>query len=201
MKRRLQNGVAIALGMLALLSLGGCTYMRARGGDALDMVDLGVSVTTKACPDLALYIDFFDVMPIGYSTVNGRLLGIGNRQAGWLEYESKDWGVLAFGKEKHGAGWFNIADPYQARPDQKDLTERPVFDVGFVGAFTGDNPPPSMQHIECNRMLHLGWVGIVLNLRPAEMLDFVLGWTTFDLTGDDELQRSQPERKSGVPEN
>ena len=27
--------------------------------------------------------------------------------------------------------------------------------------------------------------GLVLNLRPADMVDFLLGWTTYDFMGDD----------------
>lgn len=181
--------------MLSLVgsSLTGCGYFRSRGNDALDMVDLGITVTTHVKPDFALYIDFFNVTPIGYSSVNGKLLGMCNRQGGWLDYNSKDWGVLPYGQEKHGTEWLNTQDPYQVRPDQKDITERPKYDVGFVGTFTGDNPPPKMQFIECNRMFHLGWIGIVLNLRPAEMLDFILGWTTLDIVSDDGLERTKPE--------
>jgi len=33
--------------------------------------------------------------------------------------------------------------------------------------------------------IHLGRFGLVLNIRYTEMLDFLLGWTTFDLAGDD----------------
>ena len=42
-------------------------------------------------------------------------------------------------------------------------------------------------------MFHLGWIGIVLNLRPAEMLDFILGWTIYDYVNDDKLARSKAE--------
>ena len=123
-------------------SLTGCNYFRARGNDALDTFDVGITVTTHLKPEIAAYIDFFNLTPIGYSSVNGKFLGMGNRQAGWLDYHSKDWAVLAYGREKHGIGWLNTSDPYQVRPDQKDVTERPAFTVGFVGAFASDSPPP-----------------------------------------------------------
>jgi len=33
--------------------------------------------------------------------------------------------------------------------------------------------------------VHLGHVGLVANFHWAEILDFALGWTTFDLEGED----------------
>ena len=41
-------------------SLTGCGYFRAQGNDALDMFDVGVSVTTHLMPELACYVDQCD---------------------------------------------------------------------------------------------------------------------------------------------
>jgi hypothetical protein len=39
--------------------------------------------------------------------------------------------------------------------------------------------------ISCPHYLHLGWVGVVATPRYLQMLDFVAGWTTLDVGGDD----------------
>ena len=35
------------------------------------------------------------------------------------------------------------------------------------------------------KYIHLGWFGLVINARYTEVLDFVVGFTTLDLAGDD----------------
>jgi hypothetical protein len=40
--------------------------------------------------------------------------------------------------------------------------------------------------------VHLGHVGLVANFHWAEILDFVLGWTTFDLEGEDAGRHAPP---------
>ena len=150
-------------------------------------MDIGISVNDKWTPQFGLYFDFFNLTPIGFGHLDGKVLGIGNRQLGFMDYQNKSWGVLAYGHEKHGYGVFNSKDPEVVRPDQSDLTERPMFTVGGAGAFSGENRPPKLQFIECNRCIHIGWIGIQHTMRPAAILDFILGWTTFDLLGDNDL--------------
>ncbi|MCL5269616.1 MAG: hypothetical protein M1457_03460 [bacterium] len=185
------RGLGILL--LAAVALGGtgCGYLKARGRDAKNMIDLGISVNNTWKPQFGLYFDFFNMTPIGFGSLDCKVLGMGNRQIGWMDYENHSWGALAVGREKHGHGLFNAQDPEQARPDQRGLSERPAFDVGFVGAFTGEDNPPKLQYIECNRCIHLGWIGIQNTMRPLGILDFILGWTTFDLLGDDDLPEPQ----------
>jgi hypothetical protein len=165
----------------------GCSYMKKRGNDALDIFDIGFTVTNKLKPDLAVYLDFFGRTPIGAASVDGKLLGIGARRAGLLDYHISSWGLLAWGTDKYGSGEFNAADPYQARDDQRDLTERPRFNTGFVRMSSQDNAPPPIQFVACDKLVHLGYVGFLANCRPAELLDFVLGWTTADMLQDDDL--------------
>ncbi len=179
--------LAMVAGLVAsgILSQG-CAYMHARGRDAKDMLDIGITVTPRLKPDFALYFDFFNVLPLGYGRIDGINLGLGNGQIGALDFTYHNWGVLAVGAERKGSGQFNPDDPRQARPDQADLTERPRFDVGFVNAFKGEEPPPKMQFLECDRALHLGWIGIHATIRPVDIIDFILGWTTLDIVGDDQ---------------
>ncbi|MBN1865996.1 hypothetical protein JW916_01770 [Candidatus Sumerlaeota bacterium] len=179
----------LALIVLATAILGsGCArYWRNRGRDALNLMDIGISVNNTWKPQFSCYIDFFNLTPFGYGHLDCKELGIGNRQAGWIDYQNHSWGVLGYGHERHGHGRFNPLDLEVARPEQKDLTERPMFTNGLGGAFAGDHRPPRIQFIECNRSFHIGWIGIQHTMRPAAILDFILGWTTFDLLGDDDL--------------
>ena len=61
MKKRWQLWYLImAIGFTAVLSQGcGSAYMRNRLNDALDIVDIGITVTPRQEPDFALFFDFF----------------------------------------------------------------------------------------------------------------------------------------------
>ncbi len=161
-------------------------YLRNRVNDALDIMDIGITVTPALKPQFAAFFDFSSLTPFGYADVKGKYLGLGNRQFGWLDYEFQAWGLLAWGQRKSGAGKFNPADPHQARSNQKNITERQKYDVGFVGALMGKNPPPELWFMECGpRILHLGWIGFTETTRWFDIIDFLLGWTTLDLLRDD----------------
>ncbi|MCX7765170.1 MAG: hypothetical protein N2246_00465 [Candidatus Sumerlaeia bacterium] len=171
--------------LLIYLGFTGCTYLNQRGKDALDIFDVGISVTDKWSPDFAVYANPFQIAPLGYSRINGRFLGIANRQAGWLKHEQRCWASILWGSEQKGSGRFNPFDPHQARKDQVELTERPQFNVGILRMLLKDNLPPTLQFFECDKWVHLGWIGIRANCRPLDLIDFILGWTTLDLAGDD----------------
>lgn len=181
----------IILLLVISLTITGCAYLRARGNDALDIIDIGITVNDKWSPDFGIYADFFSITPIGFCRIDGKELGIGNRQIGWLDYIDKSWGVLLWGSELKGAGKFNPTDPHQARKDQRNLETRPRFNTGIVRMSMEDNLPPLLCFFECDRGVHLGWIGLHFTLRPVDLIDFVLGWTTLDILGDDHL--TQPE--------
>ncbi len=185
--KRLVHCIAITIIVAGLLSSSGCSYLNARGRDALDIVDVGVTVTDKWTPDFGLYFDFFSITPVGFSTVDGKVLGIGNRKIGLLDYEDHSWGVLLWGSEKKGTGAFNPDDPRQARNDIDEASGHPRYNMGVVRMALQNNLPPRLQFIECDRILHLGWIGIHATIRPFDLVDFILGWTTFDLMGDDDV--------------
>ncbi len=165
--------------------LNGCAYLEARGRDALDMLDVGITVTDE--PDFAFYVDFFNITPLGYSNVDGKVFGIGNRQAGLLDYTSHHWGVLLAGEDRELSGEFNSKDPHLTRNDHRDIAELPTYNSGLMKMSQDGNKPPSLQFAECQRGLHLGWIGIHMNVRPVDFLDFILGWTTLDIVGDDNI--------------
>jgi hypothetical protein len=169
------------------LALQSCAYMQDRGNDALDVFDIGITVTPSLEPDFSLYFDFFNMTPLGYSNVEGKLLGIGYRQVGWLDYQAYNWGVLTHGSEQQGAGIYNPNDPRHARAGSAYHEDWPAYDAGFVGVFSGDRPPPKFHYMECTRQIHLGWIGFVMDFRPVDLVDFLVGWTTIDFLNDDNL--------------
>ncbi|MFH0944447.1 MAG: hypothetical protein V2A76_04545 [Planctomycetota bacterium] len=184
-------GLFLFLSVLLLCS--GCSYMEKRGNDALDMVDLGITVNDQLAPEFGFYFDFFDIIPLGYSNFTGKTLGIGNRQIGYLDAAHNSWGVIGWGSELKGYGRFNPKDPRQARPDQANLTERPYFHAGIPRLIIEeDGCPPIRHHVECDRFVHLGWIGIQNTMRPLEILDFLAGWTTLDFMNDDDIPDPVP---------
>jgi hypothetical protein len=195
MTTKLQFAWLPALALATMLT-SGCAYLGNRTHDALDMVDLGITINPEPGPEFSLYADFFSVLPIGYANVDGFAIGIGNRQIGIMRHEYKNWGLLVAGSEKKGSGKFNPADPHQARPDQRDLTERPRFANGLLRLPFTAEPPPGLQFLEADRGYHLGWIGVFAAVRPVDIIDFVLGFATIDILGDDicglEPQRTPP---------
>jgi len=177
----------IFIGFFLLLN-SGCApgYMQDRGNDALDVLELGLTVNKDSKPQLGFYFDFFSLFPLGYAKVEGTAFGLGNRQAGKLDYLNNSWGVVVWGSEEKGIGIFDPRNPHQARPDQADLEEWPQYNVGLPRLIIEDNPPPDLHFFECNRGIHLGWIGFYMNVRPLDIIDFILGWTTIDMLGDDE---------------
>ncbi|MFO8006350.1 MAG: hypothetical protein R6V05_01290 [Candidatus Brocadiia bacterium] len=158
--------------MAASLGSSGCAYMSRRGNDALDILDVGVSTSSE--PRFALYIGFLNVLSVGYSNVDGTLVGLGGRHAGLVPMRQNAGGVLLWGYEQLGYEEFDPADP--ASP--------PSWRVGVIGLAKGPAPPKE-QVVNCPKLLHLGWVGLTLNCRLGELADFLLGWTTVDIMGDD----------------
>ncbi|MCP4688937.1 MAG: hypothetical protein GY859_12865 [Desulfobacterales bacterium] len=149
MKRRrtLLNSVMLLMVSSALL-MNGCAYMEARGRDALDILEIGVTITDKAEPDFAFYFDFFNITPVGYAKVDGKVLGIGNRQIGWLDHSNQRWGLLAAGEERETSGVFNPKDPHLTRADHRDVAELPTYNSGVVRLASQGNPPPTLQFFE-----------------------------------------------------
>ena len=170
------------------IMLSGCAtpYMQNRGNDLKDILDIGLTVSKQ--PQFSLYLDFFNIVPLGYSHVDTdkvTKIGITHRDIGVVPYANKSWGALLWGEEYRGAEAFNPLDPHEARKDQADLTERSSYKVGLVSLAGEGETPPTLQFLECERSLHLGWVGVHFLFRPVDLLDFVVGLTTVDILGDD----------------
>lgn len=185
--------ISVCLNILSLgiaaVALNGCAYLHNRANDASDCIELGLTVSSK--PGIALFTDCYSVLPIGYSHVDGKILGWGNRQAGFMPFEHKCWGVLAVGSYMQGLGELDTRDPHVARRDQIDITEWPRYDLGIVNLVRRKNWRSFPAFFECDKSFHLGWIGIHLKYRVLDLVDFVVGWTTIDFMKDDLITKDR----------
>jgi len=163
-----------AVAAWVLVSAAGCTYLRHRGQDAMDVIDLGVSVSSK--PGFALFYDFVPVVPIGYGKVDGHFLGLGGGRFGVMPHYEESYGAVLWGQEAVGFGVYDLDQP-------KTLN---VQHSGLAGLVQGPVPGPDYM-ISCPHYIHLGWIGVVASPRYLQALDFILGWTTLDIAYDDGL--------------
>lgn len=162
---------------LVLLSLQGCTYLRHRGEDAAEMFDIGMTWSSK--PQLSLHMCLLGLASLGGGEMDGRFAGLGNGQFGAQRHYHRNVGLLAWSRCE--LAWGEDFDP--AKPETLES-----FEIGPIGwAEKPRRRPP--YAFACTKYLHLGYVGLVNNVRFAEIADFLLGWTGFDLCGDDGAAR------------
>ena len=158
---------------LVLLSLQGCTYLRHRGDDAADMIDIGVTWSKE--PYLSAHLCLVGLASLGGGRMNGSFAGLGYGEFGSQRHYHRNVGLLAWSRSE--LGWGDGFDP--AKPETLES-----FEIGPIGwAQKPRRRPP--YAFACTKYLHLGYVGLLQNVRFAEIADFLLGWTTFDLCGDD----------------
>jgi len=200
MKRSFRAVLVCGAALVAAYMATGCAYMRNRGHDAMDIIDVGIDLPKSAKPQFGLYLNFFNVVPIGYASVDSKQIGMGNRQAGWLDHEQEFWGAVIWGKGKVGNGQFDPLDPHQVRPDQAGIAERQSYNAGIPRMIAEGNPPPPLQFMDCDKGFYLGYIGFHANCRPFDVIDFILGWTTLDIMGDDKplTPVAQPAAGSGA---
>jgi hypothetical protein len=162
--------LAILLAACALNATG-CTYLKYRGEDALETFDIGVTLSKQ--PHLSLYACGASIITFGYSKFDGILLGMGGGFFGKVEHENKCWGNGFYGEES--LVWGKNRRPWKRYRHRQ----------GIQGALSQRRVQPPAYFPACVHNFHLGWIGFVGNIRYTEMLDFILGFTTFDLAGDD----------------
>jgi len=206
---------ATVLGSLALLwGAQGCTYLSYRWDDFAEIVDIGITVSKK--PYFALYADELSLLPVGYGHVDGHFAGWGGGQVGVTTHAVHCWGLLVHGKEElgwhrewEGEGGAKEAEAYEAWRNREGFIQQGagatmVIDdtVRLVTGemFEGQNQPD--HSLSCLHYVHLGYFGVVVNVRTLDAIDFILGWTTLDfgrldLGGDDGTERKWGLRPGG----
>jgi len=190
--------------LAAAFALQGCTaaqdYFVYRFHDFAEMADGGSTITET--PQIGLYWNSLEAFPIGYSEIDGYFVGFGGGQIfglgdgdgtfGYTRHYNKCWGV-GYGEEIIGWGP-DLGEVGTVDPNGMDdvlIKRRSGFigiataildvDVTDSGFGAGPNYTPSCVHF----FPHIAYVGFVWNARYMEMVDFMLGWTTIDIAGDD----------------
>jgi hypothetical protein len=182
--QRRMHGLTL-LAVCGLLSLSmGCSsalrYAQYRGEDALEMIDLGLSITTT--PQVGLYWNSLDILVAGYAKLDGYFLGWGGNQLGWTRMHAHCWG-LGYGYQEIGWGDYDLSDPDTLYIDNGGI---PGFFMSPMPGVPGNIPAytPACVHF----IPHIAYVGIVWNARWWEIIDFVAGFSTLDLSGDDGVE-------------
>src|SRR5690349_2508330 len=78
--------------------LQGCTYLQQRANDAKDIIDLGVTFSSK--PQFAFYASgpFIQVGAAGYGHVDGHFFGLGESKFSlWGPHYEESYGLLLWG--------------------------------------------------------------------------------------------------------
>ena len=125
-------------------------------------------------PHFSLYGCAAGLASAGAGHVDGKFAGMGGGQIGVVPHYHKALGLALWSYEEIGWGEFDVEDPETLYIHHPGLLGWVLFLPRRPGYAPG-----------CMHILHLGWGGVMFNLRYADMLDFLLGWTTFDLAGDD----------------
>ena len=147
----------------------------------METVDIGLTVTST--PQVGLYANCLEILPLGYSHIDGHFIGWGGNQIGITRHYDYCWGFV-FGEEV--IGWGPELDT-----DKKEevLVKRRSGIIGIALGVDltghGYGYPPSYSPACVHFLPHIAYVGLVWNLRYAEMADFLLGWFGLDIAGDD----------------
>jgi len=163
--------LVLAWGVLFCVSQG-CTYLKHRGEDATEMLELGV--TWSKTPYGSFYVCGGGLATAGVGHMNGRFAGIGGSKVGATRHYYKLLGLLLWSYEEIGWGEF---DP--AKPETLDRQH-----VGLLGWIMHPERRPAYA-FGCVHCFHAGYAGLVFNARYVEVLDFLFGWFGLDLAGDD----------------
>ena len=94
-------GLAAALvGRLCVLQ--SCTYLQYRGDDALDMLEVGLTVTET--PYWSGYFCVLSLANFGAGHIDGHVLGMGGGRVGWIRHYQKTAGTVLWSYEELGWG-------------------------------------------------------------------------------------------------
>jgi hypothetical protein len=166
--------VALVVGSLGST---GCAHLANRGRDALDIFDVGILVSDHVRPDFAAFMTFWNLFPMGYAHVDGKLIGIGGGRAGIQDFQHvNSWGMLVWGAEQHAVGDLAADAGAPQRHDQ-----------GWLRLALGaEHKPPPHTYYDCDRTFVLGWIGLHLRIKLDDLADFVTGWAGMDIMHDDD---------------
>ena len=174
--------LSLVVGLVAALAATtGCTFLRARGKDALDMFDMGFTFSTK--PQFGLYGNCPFTVPGGYSKVDGYFVGLGGGKVGVMDHHQDSAGLLLWARED--VEWSKGED---------DEEKVGTYQMGPLGLAV-DSEGNTTYRPQCAHYLHLGFIGVTGNLNYREWADFLVGWFGVDINKDDVRAASLPARR------
>lgn len=168
---RREIGLLLAIAAIAAATQG-CGYFRHRLDDSKEMFDVGFTFSKK--PQFAAYTNCPIIFPIGYGKVDGHFVGVGGGKAGVMKHQESSSGLLLWGREE--VTWEKFDETAPSGPQ--------IEDGGLLGLATAKEEH-RIRTPACKHYLHLGWVGLVGNVRWLEIPDFLLGWFLLDPSRDD----------------
>ena len=176
--------------IMLMLSSSGCTYLKYRGQDALDIMDVGVTFSPKAQFSCYASAPGAQFLTLGFGKVDGHFFGLGEGQAtAWGPHYESSVGLLVWGEEM--VSFHKTEAELAALPAQESDRTANFMRVGPAGFV--DGPMPSLKYFgTCPHYLHLGWIGLVASPRWLQIADFLVGFTTLDLCQDDGDKRQVP---------
>ena len=161
---------AVLLLLVLMCASTGCSYITYRIEDFAEMFDVGLTFSPRPC--LAVYANGASIVCLGFSRIDGTCLGMGGGQVGLIRHKNTCNGEGLWGHEDMVWGTGRSRRNYSQNQ-------------GFYGVFSSRRLPGPAYFPACVHYLHIGFMGAVLNARYAEILDFVLGFTTLDIACDD----------------
>jgi hypothetical protein len=167
--------IALAVGAQGCAQMGAVgTYFLQRGQDALDIPDMGISITST--PQWGFFWNSLEMGPGGWSKIDGHVLGWAGGRLGWVRHYNHCYGLFYL---TENIGWGPNVDP----DDPSTYYTQTAGIVGYILPPYDSTPAytPACVHF----FPHIGYVGFVWNLRYMEMVDFMLGWFGLDIAGDD----------------
>lgn len=161
---------AAVLLLVLACSATGCKFAKCRLDDAIEMFDIGISLSAKPC--ISAYACGVSLITGGFSKFDGVVIGTGGGFIGIVHHQNQCLGLLVAGTETL------IWQQGRHRRTYKHLQ-------GYQAFMAAKHPWPPAYFPACTHYLHLLYVGAVGNLRYAEMLDFLFGFLGFDMAMDD----------------
>lgn len=181
-------GIAVALAVLSL-DAQGCTYLRARGRDATDIISLGISSGSGAGARIgATRLLAVEAMAQKDETY----YGFRQRNSHWTE---SSYGLLfasfrmpTVGNEPPPPRWkgFDLLTTSRRRtlhPNRPEIEDR--RHTLFI--LSGSYSQRAIDFLDVEVGISAFIAGLEISLRPGELADFFLGWFGLDLAGDDGL--------------
>ena len=159
---------------LLIAAVSGCSYLKNRGNDLVDIIDVGLTIGLEREPGVALYAQVTPIAPLGFSKVEGAYLGLADREAGALFIDHSAYGLLLWGQEALGIGTTELAAEGRSHPYGQGVARL---------AQRGDNPFWK-QWGDIEAAVHIGWFGVHARVKPMQAVDFITGLFTWDMLGD-----------------